>query len=91
MLDIEHFRARVGPFSSLEALASLHDYTVTVGPHPHCASPPQAAPDGYGNHTRIGLQPVLDDDASCLDWYTVDLFVSSTGAVEAITFDTWEP
>jgi hypothetical protein len=69
--------------------AAGHD--VTVGPHRHCASPPVPAPRQTAGLRRVALQPRLAADASCLDWWTVDLFVDGDGRVRAVTADVWEP
>lgn len=91
VLDLEHFRAYTGPFSALDMLSRLDVYDVTVGDHPHCASPPVPAPAGYEDFQRIGVQPRLGLESSCLMWATVDLFVLPDGNVAAITLDMWEP
>lgn len=88
-LDVEFFRARTGPFSALELLAPDRPHRIIVGPHNHCASPPVRAPEGFADHHRISIQP--EDVTSCIEWFTVDLFVGETGAVEAITLDLFEP
>jgi hypothetical protein len=90
-LDLEHFRAAVGPFSAFPRLARMGDYQVIVGPHNHCASPPLPAPAGYEDLTRISIQPADGSIDSCLMWTTVDFFVSPDGEVAAITHDFWEP
>ena len=89
--EVEEFRAGSGDFSPLSALARLDDYRVTVGPHPHCVSPPMAPPVGYEDMTRISVQPVLGINDSCLMWFTVDFFVNDAGEVVAITYDLYEP
>ncbi|MFP3913841.1 MAG: hypothetical protein ACLFWM_03130 [Actinomycetota bacterium] len=90
-LDVDLFRAYVGPFSALDTLGGLDGYEVTVGEHPHCASPPIPPPEGYETHERMSVQPELGPQDSCLNWTTVDFFIDSEGAVEAITLDMYEP
>lgn len=99
------FRAYVGPFSALEtvrrhvevaATEGLHGsdaYTVRVGPHRHCASPPVPPPRGVRHLRRVALlpSPKSINDIGCLRWFSVDLFVDDTGKVHAITLDMWEP
>ncbi|MDH3731613.1 MAG: SH3 domain-containing protein [Acidimicrobiia bacterium] len=89
-IDQEGFRAYVGPFSAFDLLSRLGPYEVIVGPHNHCASPPLPAPTGYDGFTRISVQR-LGEQSSCLQWSTVDFFITTDGAVEAITMDLWEP
>lgn len=91
MIDVAEFRAYAGPFSPLDLLSTLDDYTVQVGEHSHCAGPPQPPPNGLDDHKRVSVQPSDGSIDSCLDWMTVDLFVGQSGQVEAITMDLWEP
>lgn len=90
-VDLEGFRARSGSISVLDVLGRADDFTVTVGSHPHCASAALAAPTGYEDMTRIGVQPVQGLAGDCLSWFSVDFFVDDTGNVAAITLDLWEP
>lgn len=90
-LDAEGFRAYVGPFSALDLLGPLGAYDVTLGPHPHCASPPMPPPEGMEDLERISVQPRLGFEDSCLAWFSVDFFVAPDGRVQAITLDLWEP
>ncbi len=89
LLQAESFRAYVGPFSALDLLARARKITVSVGPHPHCASPPVAAPARVADLRRVSIQ--RRDTESCLQWWTVDVFVSSGGTIQAVTLDLWEP
>jgi hypothetical protein len=83
------FRGRVGPFSALELLANSGPTIIWVGPHPHCASPPVPPPADLLGSRRISVQPTGID--TCLLWWTVDLFVSPAGRIEAVTLDLWDP
>ncbi len=89
LLQSELFRAYVGPFSALDLLARATKTTVSVGPRRHCASPPVPAPPRVADLRRVSVQPRAA--ASCLRWWTVDVFVSSGGEIEAVTLDLWEP
>ena len=91
VLELEAFRAYVGPFSALELLNGLDEYEVKIGLHVHCAAPPKPAPTGLKDHRRVSVQPADESIDSCLQWFTVDLFVGTTELVEAITLDLWEP
>jgi len=79
----------VAPFTALDLLASSGAITVSIGPHPHCASPPVPAPAGFAAQRRVSVQPTQID--TCILWWTVDLFVSGSGQIEAVTLDVWEP
>lgn len=89
VLRADIFRGRYGPFSLLEVLAKAVPTTISAGPHPHCASPPVPAPSEFANSRRLSVQPTGID--TCLLWWTVDLFVSPAGRIQAITLDLWDP
>jgi hypothetical protein len=90
VLQVEEFRAATGPFSPLDLLQFLDEYTVQVGEHRHCAGSPQPPPNGMEEHRRVSVQP-SDEIDSCLMWTTVDFYVSPSGQIDAITMDIWEP
>lgn len=93
IIDGELFRAYTGPFSALDVAAGADGQAivVSVGDHPHCASPPMAPPDDLVDLTRVSVQPDSDEIDSCLQWWTVDFFVNDDGRIEAVTLDLWEP
>jgi hypothetical protein len=88
-IDAAQFRGYVGPFNALEHLDGAR-VDVEVGPQPHCAGPPVPAPPGLESLHRVVLQPAAGTIDSCLDWFSVDLFVDD-GTVVAVTLDLWEP
>lgn len=92
VIDVVEFRAFAGPFSALElaAHADADDLVVSVGDHDHCASPPVPPPDGLTDLRRVSVQPDLGD-RSCVEWWTVDLFVADDGSIAAVTLDLYEP
>lgn len=83
------FRAHTGPFSAIELLARADEPHVTAGPHAHCAAPPVPAPEEVSDLSRVSLQPAHPQ--SCLEWWTVDLFLTDAGEIAAISLDVWEP
>jgi hypothetical protein len=89
VLSADAFRGRVGPVSALELLARNTPTTISVGPHQHCASAPVPPPAYLTRSRRVSVQPTGID--TCLLWWTVDLFVSPAGRIEAITLDLWDP
>ena len=95
VLEPEVFRAYVPPFSALATVGRRPDSAgqsqVSVGPHPHCASPPQPHPIEVAELRRVSFQPAEGSIDSCLMWFTVDLFVNGDGEVVAVTLDIWEP
>ena len=104
VLNATYFRAYTGPFSALESIQRHADesrstsvrgrgaaFHVSVGDHPHCASPPVPAPRGLEHHRRVSVQPSASSIDSCLSWFTVDLFLNVVGSIEAVTLDLYEP
>jgi hypothetical protein len=89
VLPADLFRGRVGPFSALDLLAKDVATTISIGAHPHCASPPVPPPTDLVGSRRVSVQP--KDVDTCLLWWTVDLFVNPAGRIEAVTLDQWEP
>jgi len=89
VLSANPFRGHVGPFSALELLSRSAPTTISVGPHAHCASPPVPPPTDLVRLRRVSIQP--KDIDTCLLWWTVDVFVSPAGRIEAVTLDLWEP
>ena len=87
----EGFRAHVGPFSALDVAADAGEVVVSVGPHPHCASPSMPPPAEVADLRRVSVQPSPESGDSCLSWWTVDLFLTPGGEVAAVTMDIWEP
>lgn len=103
VLDVEYFRATSGPFNALRPVKMTVNeertepggngspFKVSVGEHPHCASPPMAPPDGLQTLRRVSLQPADDTIDTCLRWFSVDLFLNQERRVVAVTLDIWEP
>lgn len=83
------FRAYVGPFSALDLLGQGRPFEITAGPHPHCAGPPMPVNPAFAGLRHLSIQPT--DATSCLEWWTVDLFLDGTGAIAGVTMDLWEP
>jgi hypothetical protein len=86
-----NFRGYVGPFSALKLLIDDPDPRVTVGPHEHCAAPPAPVPTELASAKQLSFTPVYENIHSCLEWWSVDLFVDSSGRIVAVTLDLWEP
>jgi hypothetical protein len=91
VIDEEYFRAYTGPFSALDVAARAQNPIVSVGEHPHCASPPVPPPDDVADLMRVSVQPDIEQIDSCLQWWTVDFFINQAGQIEAVTLDLWEP
>jgi hypothetical protein len=90
MLDVDHFRGGVGPFSSLEVLAPNEgSLQYGEGSHRRCASPSRPPPRAVLGLRRLSIQP--REPASCLRWFAVDVFVDESGDIRAVTLDLWEP
>jgi hypothetical protein len=89
-LETAGFRGRSGPFSAIGLIAGeRRPLTMTVGRHRRCASPAGPAPPRVASRRRISVQPRRVE--SCLQWWSVDLFLTRDGHVRAVTLDLWEP
>lgn len=91
IIDVDEFRAGSGSFSALEHAAGTGETVVSVGEHPHCASPPMPAPEEVADHVRVSVQPDWNAIDDCLQWWTVDLYLNDSNQIEAVTLDVWEP
>lgn len=103
VIRAKYFRAYTGPFSALELIQRHAEeagadsvggrgaFQVSVGEHPHCASPPVPAPREFKDYRRVSVQPSRSSIDSCLSWFTVDVFLDEQRSVAAITLDIWEP
>ena len=83
------FRAYDGPFSALDTLSEADNIVISGGTHSHGASPPMPVPDQVAGLRHISIQPT--DIDSSLEWFTVDLFLTDSGEIAAVTLDLWEP
>lgn len=93
-LVLEGYAGRSG---ALSPIAGIRQFVarggatvVSTGPHDHCASPPLPVADGYGQDLQVVIQPSWDDIDSCLEWFSVDLFVRE-GRIVAVTLSLFEP
>ncbi|NNL48431.1 MAG: hypothetical protein HKO76_08700 [Acidimicrobiia bacterium] len=88
--EVDEFRGGSGTMSALAYLSDVPGgYEVTVGSHPHCAGPPMPVAEGFEELTQISIQPAAPD--SCLEWWTVDVFLDDQGDIAGVTLDMWEP
>ncbi len=87
--DVGFFRAGDGRVSALSMLTRGRWAEPIVGPHPHCASGPMAAPAALSGLRRVSIQRT--DIDSCLAWGTVDVFVDPDGRIAGVSLDYWEP
>lgn len=98
------FRGYAGPFSALTTLDQhvtdestgefgrmSNELEVSVGSHPYCASPPVPPPPGLEPQRRVSVQPAERSIDSCLQWFSVDLYLDDEGRISTVTFDRWEP
>jgi hypothetical protein len=87
VLDVNEFRGRVGPFSALDLLAMDVPTTISIGPHPVCASPVSPTPAALADQRRVSVQP--RDIDTCLKWWAVDIYVSAAGRITTVALDLW--
>lgn len=88
-IDEDVWRAYEGPFSALKVIGDHgSDLSFGAGKHQHCASAPQPIAKPLRGMRHLWIQPT--DTDSCLDWFTVDLYLNQ-GRIEAVTTDMFEP
>jgi len=87
--DADGFRGYAQPFSALDLLAAGRPIEVTAGPHDHCAGPPITINEAFVGLRHLSIQPT--DATSCLEWWTVDLFLNDDLEIAGVTLDLWEP
>lgn len=85
----EGYAGFTGPFSALRSLGRVDELTVRVGDHPFCANPGHPAPGHLADLTRISIEPTQVE--SCIDWFTVELYLDPDGIVQAILLDLFGP
>jgi hypothetical protein len=83
------WRAYIGPFEPLDHLAGPRNVSVVSGPHQTCNVPAVDAPADLASLRQITIEAT--DVDSCLQWYSIRLFVNDAGLVEAVIFDAYEP
>lgn len=102
-LAADGFAGRDGELNALQPLRDhllgrLHppertdgNLTVSEGEVRRCAGPAIAAPAGLDGLRHLAIQPAPDSLESCLDWFSVDLYLDPAGRVQAVRLDLWEP
>jgi hypothetical protein len=89
-LEVVRFRGGSGPFSALRTIAGeRRRLTIGAGSHHRCASPPGPAPRRVASLARMSIEPFPVE--SCLQWWSVDLYLTRDNRVRAVTLDLWEP
>lgn len=92
VVDVDRWRF-AEPYDYLSVLDALADsdgrYRVDLGPHPHCAGPARPAPRVFDGRRQISITPRGPLD-SCLDWWSIDLFVDDVGQIEGVSYTQWE-
>src|SRR3546814_11226 len=82
-IHVDSFRAYVGPFSALDLAADSGEVAVLLGEHPHCASPPMPPPADLAGMRRVSVQPAARSIDSCIQWWTIDLFITPEGKIRS--------
>lgn len=87
------FRERSGPFSALDPLAQANRNVVSVGSYSSCNAPnrPAPPPAAVAELRRISIQPDPGGMVACMQWWSVDLYITPTGEIAAITLDFGAP
>lgn len=89
VIDVKEFQGYAGPFSALDLLARDVPTTITVGPHPQCASPARGTAAALAGLRRLSVQP--KDIDTCLKWFAVDLYLTPAGRISVVQLDLSAP
>jgi hypothetical protein len=87
------FRERSGPFSALDVLAEAGQTVAATGPYESCNRRGEFAPAPveFGDHARISIQPDPSEVGTCMQWWSVDLYVTPAGEIAAVMLDFGAP
>ncbi len=85
-----------GPFSALEYLAEAEDgldvgNNLATRARIVCATRPAGPPPRFREAHLISIQPDSGEDASCLDWWSVDLAVDDAGRITGVLLTLGDP
>jgi hypothetical protein len=85
-----------GPFSALEYLAGSggeFDVSNEVGTRSRmvCATEPSGPPPKFRDAHLISIQSDASEDASCLEWWSVDLAVNDAGQITGVLLTLGDP
>ncbi len=93
-LTMEGYAGRSGALNPFVALRKYGRQgvpaVISTGNHDHCASPPLPVPAEVTKDLQVVIQPSWDVIDSCLEWFSVDLFVRK-GLIVAVTLSLFEP
>lgn len=93
--DLGRWHVPVGDAGApaIDVLAQLAEsdgqYRVDVGPHPSCVGPSRPPADAFASGRQISITPTGQSD-SCLDWWSVDLFVNDVGQIWGVSLQQSE-
>ena len=82
----DHLLGRLRPTQRSEGNLILSE-----GDHPRCAGPPMSGREGLSSLRHLAIQPAPASYDSCLDWFSIDLYLDPDGHVQTVLLDLWEP
>lgn len=91
ILDVDMWRAYVGPFDLLTVAGRDENVAISLGTHDRCTGPPLDPNPLYAGLQQVSIQPAELTMQTCMQWSALDLFVNDGGQIEAIMLDIWEP
>lgn len=86
------YAQRGGPFDVLDPLRSTPpaDTTWGIGQHAGC-SVPELPANLVPNTRRVWIQPKEGTISSCIDWWSVDMWITDDGEVTAVSLELGAP
>lgn len=91
VLDTTGYAEREGSVSALDLVRNnLGNLRVTSGPHPTCVGPTAEVPRSLSNGgSLVSIQPRRY--STCIDWWSVDLFVNDVGQIVGVNVSLGSP
>lgn len=88
-INAAFYAGLAGPFNLL--IQTPAPARFTVGPHDRCASAvPLPAPPELAGYRRIAIQPAEDTIESCIEWWSIEVFVDD-GEIVGVAGDAFGP
>jgi hypothetical protein len=85
------FRERTGPFSALDLLAAGDQTVVSSASHSNCFGEELPPPDRFADFGRISITPDRNTIALCMNWWSVDLYITNAAEIAGVTLDLGDP
>jgi hypothetical protein len=90
VVDLGDFRGRTGEVFVLEHLQGA-GVSIRNGPQPRCVGDPTPAPAELVGLERFTIEPPTADIGSCLEWWSLTVYLDADGRIAGVVYDLFEP